>query len=179
VVLHSDFCTTVTQVRNGLPAQLLELLEELRGPLFDLRPLGGRRALGSLPELGGLLLDRLDLPSLRCGVRLTETRELGLDLGILGMEPRLYLLELNQALARGDLGLCHRLLGLLSCPGPDLGLRHPLTFELDHRAIRESLELLPRELVRPEDLRPRRFAGLSRPGTGAIHNESQRQDEDR
>jgi len=39
------------------PAHLLELLEELPRPLFDLGPLGGRGALGALPELGRFLLD--------------------------------------------------------------------------------------------------------------------------
>ena len=61
VILLADVCVTSTQGPGPSPPHLLELLQELTGPLLDLRPLGGGGALGALPELGRLLLDRLDL----------------------------------------------------------------------------------------------------------------------
>ncbi|MGH7428646.1 MAG: hypothetical protein ACREJ4_09895, partial [Candidatus Methylomirabilaceae bacterium] len=45
VILPSGVGLTSTWVVGTLPAQLVALLEELPGPLLDLRPLGGQRGL--------------------------------------------------------------------------------------------------------------------------------------
>src|SRR5262249_8388500 len=154
--------------------------------LLDLGLLRRGGALGTLVKLHRLLPDRLKLGGLgRCGP-LALASELPYRLRPVGLHLRLPLpLNLDSALLELGLGLPGNGLGLrprLSAfrdLSPDLALGHAFAFELNHRGVRECLELLLGELLSSDHLRPRNLSGLIRLASRALALSGKREEDER